>query len=235
MVPYFVLVGSQKKICSPAVDPSIHPSAHLSDRPSIRLVGPSVRRSVRPQVSNAFSYRCVSEHLMPCTVTPFYRDVRTHLTRPYTRQQVLRNSSIREGIMDLWTDGLTDGRTDGRTDRSSHRGASEHLRINFFAISTRLWPTDGWADRPMDENASKNYAVKAFFSQDIHCLIKSLILYHNLSAIRPLFFCQTMRLTKSRTNPELKCDMRPLYISLRFALSKKQKIHAGVAVSYFQN
>ena len=56
-----------------------------------------------------------------------------------------------------------------------------------------------------------------------------------VSAIGHLFFCQTMRLTKSLTNPELKCGMSPLDISLRFALSKKKKIDAGVAVSHCQN
>ena len=40
---------------------------------------------------------------------------RFNKTRPYTRHQVLRNSSIREGVTDLRTDGRTDRRTDGRT------------------------------------------------------------------------------------------------------------------------
>ena len=48
--------------------------------------------------------------------------------RPYTRHQVLRNSSIREGVTDLRTDRRTDGPTDGQTDRPSYRDASEHLK-----------------------------------------------------------------------------------------------------------
>ena len=42
---------------------SVCPSVRRSVRPSVR---PSVGPSVRPSVRNAYSYRVVSEHLLPC-------------------------------------------------------------------------------------------------------------------------------------------------------------------------